>query len=158
HLQKATYLLQTLLQVPTSYVFILYKHGPFSFDLRDELTALQADRLMELRAQPAPYGPSFLPTVTSADFRRRYPITLGRYAEEVEFVARALGGKGVAELERLATALFVTREGDGTATAEQRGQRLHELQPHVTLTQALAAVHELDRIAREAPSRKQGEP
>src|SRR6266545_4036200 len=37
HLQKATYFLQELLDVEMDYDFVLYKHGPFSFDLRDEL-------------------------------------------------------------------------------------------------------------------------
>jgi uncharacterized protein YwgA len=33
HVQKATFFLQELLNVPLSLDFILYKHGPFSFDL-----------------------------------------------------------------------------------------------------------------------------
>ena len=70
HLQKATYFLQSLLGVPLGYEFILYKHGPYSFDLHDELTALCTDQLLELRPQPYPYGPSLLPTAASADFRR----------------------------------------------------------------------------------------
>jgi hypothetical protein len=150
HLQKATYFLQTLILVPTGYDFILYKFGPFSFDLAEELTALRADGLMELRAQPAPYGPSLLATPRSVEFRRGYPVTLGKYVDAVGFVARSLGDKGVAELERLATALYVTRAGDAAAPAAQRAQRLHELKPHVTLPQALEAVHELDRIAQQA--------
>ena len=39
HVQKAAFFLQELMEVPTRFHFILYKHGPFSFDLRDELTA-----------------------------------------------------------------------------------------------------------------------
>jgi hypothetical protein len=34
HIQKAAYLLHELLAVPFDFAFILYKHGPFSFDLR----------------------------------------------------------------------------------------------------------------------------
>jgi hypothetical protein len=150
HLQKAAYFLQALLEVPAVLEFILNKHGPFSFDLRDELTSLQADGLLELRAQPAPYGPSLVPTATSAEFRRRYPLTLGANQEKVGFVARALADKGVVELERLATALYVTRELGHAAPAEQRAQRLHELKPHVAPDLALAAVRELDRISQEA--------
>ena len=41
HMQKATYFLQHLMGVPLAFDFILYKHGPFSFDLRDELTAMR---------------------------------------------------------------------------------------------------------------------
>jgi hypothetical protein len=43
HIQKATFFLQEMLRVPMDFGFILYKHGPFSFELRDELTAMRAD-------------------------------------------------------------------------------------------------------------------
>ena len=36
HLQKGTYLLKHLVGVPLQYKFTLYKHGPFSFQLRDD--------------------------------------------------------------------------------------------------------------------------
>lgn len=51
HLQKGTYLLQELTKVPLGLEFILYKHGPFSFDLRDELTGLRADEVIALQPQ-----------------------------------------------------------------------------------------------------------
>ena len=41
HLQKATYMCQQLLSLPTGFDYVLYKHGPFSFDLRGELGALE---------------------------------------------------------------------------------------------------------------------
>src|ERR1035437_1902213 len=60
HIQKATYLLQELTGVPLAYSFILYKHGPFSFDLRDQITEMRADEILVLESQPAPYGPSIV--------------------------------------------------------------------------------------------------
>ena len=57
HIQKTIYFLQELLRVPLGFEFILYKHGPYSFDLSDELTAMRADELVELKLQQ-PYGPS----------------------------------------------------------------------------------------------------
>src|SRR5436309_166154 len=110
HMQKAMYLLQELLEVPTGFRFILYKHAPYSFDQSEELTALQVDGLMDLRPQPAPYGPALVTTPRSVEFRKRYPVTLGKYAAQIAFVARVIGKRWVPELERLATALFVTRE------------------------------------------------
>jgi len=62
HLQKATFLLQELLETPTGFQFILYKHGPFSFELRDSLVELAADGLMEYVVRSPQYGPSLLPT------------------------------------------------------------------------------------------------
>ena len=61
HVQKAVYFLQTLFNAPTDFEFILYKHGPFSFDLRDELTSLRADEVLALEVQ-LPYGPRIFTT------------------------------------------------------------------------------------------------
>jgi uncharacterized protein YwgA len=149
HIQKATYFLQEFLHTPTELEFILYKHGPFSFDLRDELTSLRADGILELEPQAPPYGPKFTTTQTGAELLMRSPRTLAQYERAIEFVARSLGGKDVADLERLATALYVTRErASGSAT--ERAQLLHELKPHVPIRSAQDAILELDRLAQAA--------
>ena len=54
HVQKTAFFVQELMGVPMEFRFILYKHGPFSFDLRDELTALRANGLLGL--EPRSYG------------------------------------------------------------------------------------------------------
>jgi hypothetical protein len=150
HLQKGTYFLQHLLGVPTGFAFILYKFGPFSFGLRDELTAMQADGLVELRVRHPSYGPSLIPSEASQAFRECYSVTLMRYDKQLSFVCGTLGQKGVTELERLATALFVTRELGEAADADVRAARLHELKPHVSLSDALFAVQKLDEISASA--------
>jgi hypothetical protein len=157
HMQKATYFLQDLLQVPTGYEFILYKHGPYSFDLSDEMTALRADYLIEFDHKSPGYGPGLVPTPTSQALRSRYPVTLAKHAREIAFVARAFGSKGVTDLEKLATALFVTRETGHTRGVDERARRLVELKPHVPLDQAIDAVREFDRIAWEAGSLPRGD-
>jgi hypothetical protein len=110
HIQKAMYLLQDMLQVPTGFDFVLYKHGPYSFDLADELTSLRADGLLALEPQSVPYGPRFAVTPLTRRLHATFPKTLAKYADSIEFVAKALGGKRVDELERLGTALYVTRQ------------------------------------------------
>src|SRR5439155_9345213 len=62
HLQKAVYVLKDMLEVPVPYDFILYKHGPFSFDLRAELTSFRADGIFALQLQPPPYCPKLVTT------------------------------------------------------------------------------------------------
>src|SRR5690606_24019548 len=42
HVQKSMFLLSTVLDSDLGYEFIIYKHGPFSFDFRDDLIALQS--------------------------------------------------------------------------------------------------------------------
>ena len=70
HVQKAMYLMQELLEVPTEYSFILYKHGPFSFDLSDELTSFRGDYLLELAPRRPPMAHA-LPSRTWANSASR---------------------------------------------------------------------------------------
>jgi hypothetical protein len=156
HLQKATYFLQELLGVPIGMEFILYKHGPYSFDLTEELTWLQAKLLLEKDYRTPGYGPGLRPTETSRELRSRFPVTLDRYARPIDFIASAFGTKGVAALEKLATALYVTRELQEAADVGQRAHRLHALKPHVNLPDAIAAVQEFDRISAEATALVRG--
>ena len=151
HLQKATYFFQELLNVPTELDFILYKHGPFSFDLRDELTAMRADGLLTLHLRQIQYGPSLVPTERCKKLQRLFSKTLDQYEKEVEFVAEKLGDKGVTELEQLATALYVTLEQPDKAPME-RALRIHELKPHVTVDQGESAIKDLEMIIKAADS------
>ena len=143
HIQKATYFLQDLMHVPLEYEFILYKHGPFSFDLRDELTSLRADELIRLDPQ-WPYGPRITPTDRSEYIQRICSKTLAKYDECIAFGAENLGNKGVADLERLATALFITQRLLKNASVDERAERLTELKPHITRENSIAAVKEVD--------------
>ncbi|BCV22750.1 hypothetical protein hamaS1_28190 [Moorella sp. Hama-1] len=54
----------------------------------------------------------------------------------------------MAELERLATAYYVTRELKGQPV-ERRSERLHELKPHIPLDEAKEAVFRVDRLLNE---------
>jgi hypothetical protein len=150
HLQKATYLLQEMMEVPTKFDFVLYKHGPFSFDLRDEISASQAYGLMEIQQRNYPYSPSLVVTEAGQTLCRRYPRTLRTNARSISFVAERLGGKGVAELERLTTAFYVTSELESDAEVDERASLLHELKPHVEQEQARIAVEEIDTYLRDA--------
>ena len=41
HVQKCAYFLEDLLGVPVGCEFVLYKHGPYSFDLHDALIEMK---------------------------------------------------------------------------------------------------------------------
>ncbi len=148
HVQKATYFLQDLMRVPTPFQFILYKHGPFSFELRDELTALRADGLIDLEPQ-WPYGPQIVPTDRSAYIQEISSRTLAKYDNHIAFVADKLGDKGVVDLERLATALYVTRRVSAGRPAEERVEELRRLKPHISLDSARSAIAEVDKLVEE---------
>jgi hypothetical protein len=154
-LQNAVYFLQEILGVPTNFEYILYKHCPYSFDLSADIVALRADYLVELDHRSPGYGPVLIPTTASGDLRSRYSRTLGKYRSQIDIVAGALGAKDVAELEKLAAALFVSKElGEPGESFDESiiANRIHELKPHVSFHEALDAVREFERIARDARS------
>lgn len=148
HLQKSMYFLQVLTGVPMGFDFILYKHGPFSFDFRDELTAMRADRLIEYVFQPAPYGPSLSPTQSGIHVHDHFPVTVNKYLRELNFVADYLGDKGVGELERMGTALYVMLENPD-ANIQTNAGYIHKLKPHVPVQDALFALQEVGRMKKE---------
>jgi len=150
HLQKATYLLRELREVPFDFDFILYKHGPFSFELRDELGSMRADQLLKREVQVPPYGPRFVVTERGRELEQRFARTMDRYGDGLDWVAEWLSDRGVMELERLATALWVTREFGERAPVEERAGRLHQVKPHVSIAEAADAVREIDEMLAEA--------
>jgi hypothetical protein len=151
HVQKVTYILNDVARVPLSFHFILYKHGPFSFELRDELVSMRADGLLERQAQPAPYGPRIVVTERGRKLEERLRESVAQYASKLDWISGELAGKNVGELERLATALWVTRTNP-EATSESRAQMLTEIKPHVSREDALNSVHEMDELLEEAQS------
>jgi hypothetical protein len=149
NVQKGCFFLQELAGVPLDLEFVLYKYGPYSFELTDELTAMRADSLLALRIRDPRYGPCYVCGDLADSLLERYPKTVGKYANEVEFVAQRLGSKGVADLERVATALYVRKETEAGGVNE-RARRIAELKPHISMSDAQAAVREVDNMLAEA--------
>lgn len=147
HIQKASYFLQRLLGVSLELDFILYKHGPYSFDLTNELAGMQADGFLALQPRPFPYGPSYVPGPLSGLLKTSYGRIATFYEPQVQFAAQKLGARSVAELERLATALYVSFEG---GPPEDRPTRINALKPHVSVAEAAKALAELDQICCDA--------
>lgn len=150
HIQKSLYFLQEMLRVPTDFDFILYKHGPFSFDLRDELNVMRANMIIELHSKPYPYGPSLLPGEAADRLKELYPKTTKAYEQQVDFITKNLSRFRVAELERLATALYVTLEEGQEKSVRVRAKRINELKPHVRIEEAKLAVEEVDALMKDS--------
>jgi hypothetical protein len=148
HLQKATYVLKRVLGVPIEFRFILYKHGPFSFDLRDEIGWLRSNRLLEWEVRSNVYGPSLRAGELNPTLKRQFPEIPRKYSGELEFVAQRFGGKNVAELERLTTAIYVTL--DEQTPRNERAGKIHELKPHVSIPEAEAALTDADALIQAA--------
>jgi hypothetical protein len=145
HVQKAMYFLQHMTEIPMGFTFILYKHGPFSFDFRDELAGMFADALLENEIIAFSYGPSLNPTPAGKRIRDHFFDSIQIYQNKLDFVAKYLGNKGVVELERMGTALYVTLEEEGLGQ-ETRSNRIIQLKPHIKLDEAREAVHQVDEM------------
>ena len=148
HVQKGVYVLTKVLQVPLAFDFILYKHGPFSFELRNELSALRAEGFMAWEVKDLRYGPSLKAGVLGDALKKQFSRAPTTYKNQIEFVAKKLGGKDVKALERFATAVLVTL--DGATPLEERAAKIHELKSHVSITEAELAVREADAFLAEA--------
>lgn len=149
NIQKSCYLLEELVGVPLELRFQLYKHGPYSFDLTDELTGLQADSIVELISVDERYGPKYIPGKLAEVVKERFPKTIATYQPKIRFLAERIGGKRVPELERLATAFYVRQTSSPGASVSDRASALVELKPHIDRDDARRATEEIDRLCAE---------
>jgi uncharacterized protein YwgA len=148
HLQKATYLLSELREVDFDFDFILYKHGPFSFGLRDDLSSMRAEGLIESFVSNPRYGPKLRVTERGEELQQHLGKTMERYGESLDWVADTLGSRGVMDLERLATAMWITRQ-DPEGSVRARAEALVGVKPHISLDAAVEAVKEIDDLLAE---------
>jgi len=152
HIQKSAYLLQELMKVPLGFNFILYKHGPFSFDLKDELTEMRADFLLGWQERPDPYRDSLMVAPLGEGLLEMDATEVKKYSDPIEFIATIINNKGVKDLEKISTAFYVTNTC-GSLSTEERIKKLREFKPHITEEEAQQAVYEIDTIIKEVSRR-----
>ncbi len=148
HIQKAMYSLKTITNTPIDYDFILYKHGAFSYDLRDELTEMRADGFLSIEINPSPYGPSLAISESGQRLYDKYRENVSQYDPNIDFIATNLGAKGVTELERISTALYVCKK-DNIFDIEECASRINELKRHVTIDLARSAASDAYKMLQE---------
>ena len=110
---------------------------------------MEADFIIKPVPQ-SPYGPTITLSTTSELLKEKFPKTIAKHQDKVEFVAEKLAGKNVAQLERVATAMYATLEENSASDQSDRAARIHELKPHVSVEQAMEAVKEFDQIQSDA--------
>ena len=148
HIQKTVFFLQELFQVPSGYEFVLYKHGPYSFDLHDDLGRMRTNLILGLEPKP-PYGPSFtLDEIGDSVIKQRRQV-VDQHSKEIEFIVATLGKKDVRDLERLGTALLLQKEFPKVDQITLAG-KIVEYKPHVDESLALDAVREVAKIEEGA--------
>jgi hypothetical protein len=149
HFQKTLFFLQDGLGVPIAYDYIMYKHGPCSFDLHDDLTMMRGNGLLEFVPRQG-FGLELHATDSSSKIRGKFPKTLTRYRNQIRWAAREISRRGVGDLERIGTALFLTKH-EWLSDPEEVADRQVELKPHVPRPSAVASVREVFQLLRSAP-------
>ena len=149
HVQKATFFLQDLMGVDLEFDFVLYRHGPFSFGLQDELSSMQADDLLLLQMKQPGYGSALVPSQFSEIFLQRFPKTTAKFIAQIKFVADELGRMNVSELERISTAFYLTKTGR-SSSVDDLIEELVELKPHISVEDASQAFEDVSRLVGKA--------
>ena len=147
HIQKTVMFLQELLQVPLGYRFILYKYGPFSFDLRKELASMRAGLMLDVEPNMN-YGPSF-----SLGIRGTLAVDRSNeFQEAIEFINERVSSYDVRTLERLSTAFYV-RNREPDLNESQVAARVNELKPHIPVSLAREALEQVGALTQSARQR-----
>jgi hypothetical protein len=124
HVIKSLYIASTKVDLP--FEFVLFKHGPYSFDANDAIESMSAVGFLSLIATP-PYGVQLKPG--------RFEGLLGNDVEPstIATVDRAIelvGSAGVQELEAFATSIWVA-EKSGFSGDDDWLKAVKELKPHL---------------------------
>lgn len=141
HIQKTAYVAKTLKGLPLESEFILYKHGPYSFDLNKSLMHMAARGVLTLERR-GHYGPSYrLNEPMWLALNRASQNVFESVSQTVEVVCKKLASKNVAELERFSTAIFVNTNFSDLDRSEKI-RKFVELKPHVPRELAQSAFEE----------------
>jgi hypothetical protein len=152
HLQKATFIVQDLAKSRFGYKFIMYKHGPYSFDLKNELDAMKASNIIDFVFPRQGYGASIKPTEFGERLYETNKPSIRAYQKACEFVAEWFSAQDVKYLEKVATAYFVTSR-HAREPVSSRAKRLNMLKPHVDIASAEEAVRIVDEKRNQAKQR-----
>ena len=143
-IQKSVVFLQELLQVPMGYDFILYKHGPFSFELRSELAIMRIRLQLDLELHHR-YGPSF----ALGNWGRKVLELPTKHDEAIDFVANEISVRDTRSLERISTAFFLQNKHP-TRNASQIAVEVNRLKPHISISQAHQSIKQVEELKRKA--------
>lgn len=149
HVQKAGFFLEQLSDNVLGYEYVLYKHGPFSFGVSEDLASMKSLRFIdEVIAHPN-YGPRLKNNPEAGKMlKESFGGRCRQLAGALDFVVSKLCGYGVVTLERVATALYFTKQ-ERVEDLNERAQRIHRIKPHISLVSALDAISNVENILTE---------
>jgi hypothetical protein len=148
HVQKALFLLDASGLLKAPFNFVLYKHGPYLTDFETELEQMKSYAALKSDTVEGWHGVRLSPGTNASMVERMSPLSEAAQ-KSVDLVCRFVGRKGVAELEPLATAVWI-RTREGVVDPDDVATRLHQLKPHVALHDAENADREARRFLESA--------
>jgi uncharacterized protein YwgA len=146
HIQKAAYIAKEIRGVPFESEFVLYKHGPYSFDLNKSVVHMRGRGILSTIQNPG-FGPTMEvnePLWVALD------NAIGHYFSQFEAginsVCDVLATKNVGELERLATAVFLNKSL-GDTSIEEKADEMVRIKPHIPPDLARRAFDEVRALS-----------
>lgn len=143
HVQKALFMLSVIDPDSVPFEFVLYKHGPYSFEVDAELDQMKSYAAI-LSSPIGDYGP-MLSVGAGAEFIDRSAPIKYEVGEELDKISTLLGKKGVAQLEAIATAAWVIKR-ERLSVESRILQRIEELKPHIPDSVIKDAVKEVTPV------------
>lgn len=150
HIQKSAYFTQDLTKVPFGYDFFIYKYGPFSSSLDDNLSGMLALLVAELEAHDMFLSPKFRIGRRGRKLMETFGECIAKYENQLKFVSDRIGHMKIKELEQVGTALFITRQMENEASVSVRCEHLRRRKPHIERSDAETAIERTDRWIEEA--------
>ena len=136
HVQKTMFLVSEATSVEIPFEFVLYKHGPYSFDIETELEQMKSYDALVVKPVSS-YGVEIKPSGNVEMINSRHLISEAE-KQSIDQICRFVGSKGAVDLERLATAVWI-RSHEQVTDQHEVAKRLNALKPHIPVADAEAA-------------------
>ena len=98
HVQKTLFFLKETTAVDVPFEFILYKHGPYSFDIEPEIEQMKSYAAIEIEPSGG-YGVELAPS-QNADFVKRKQLLTDGDTATIHRVCEFVDTQGVVNFER----------------------------------------------------------
>jgi len=131
---KLLYLLQEVRHLPLGYNFRLYTYGPFDSNVLNDLGFAQSFQALSVKTviYPSGYGYNVRPGPEADSMKECVAKWLGPLEGDIAWAVETFAGRSAAELELVATIVYVDRElarKAGRHSLDDLAQRVREVKP-----------------------------
>lgn len=143
-LMKLVYFLSVLRNVNLGYHFSLYSYGPFDSEVLQDLDYAKSLQAITSRVvgYGSGYGYEIQPGPDAPAVKALASKFVHRHAADIEWVMRAFGKMGAADLELASTIVYADRESDDNSIMSL-AQRVRDVKPHFSLPKIRETIRKL---------------